>query len=236
MIRAFRKAILALTLGAGLGALALFAFFPVLRGATCPGCYGLEPVSRALFVEAEMPPPARAALAAEIAAARGRIAQLFGPAQAHLRILACETEACDRQLGGRGAAAVTYSLGSLSVVRLAPRGRTPTILTHELTHTETHARLGLGGQLSHRIPTWMDEGIAVLVSDDPRYLGPGTGGARCLKKPRESLPATPRRWGRAAAQDRDIYAEAGCAVLLWMAENGGWAGLWARVAAGRPLP
>ncbi|MFD2175353.1 hypothetical protein [Rhodobacter lacus] len=236
MIRALRKAILALVLGAGLGVVALFVFFPVLRGAACPGCYGLEPVSTTLFVEAGMPDHARGALATEIAAARGRIAQVFGPARAHLRILACASAACDRRLGGRGAAAVTYSLGAVSVVRLAPRGLTPTVLTHELTHTETHARLGIWGQVSNRMPIWMDEGIAVLVSDDPRYLRPGTGPERCLKPPRAPLPVAPRSWGPVAAQDRSIYAAAACATLLWMEKNGAWAGVWRRLAARKPLP
>ncbi|MBZ4021611.1 hypothetical protein CKO11_03950 [Rhodobacter sp. TJ_12] len=236
MSKAIRKAILALALGAGLGAFALLAFFPVLRGAVCPSCYGLEQVSPVLFVEAEMPAHARHALLAQLDQAHRKIAQIFGPAQAHLRILACETDACDRRLGGRGAAAVTYSLGAYSVVRLAPRGLSPTILTHELTHTETHARLGVLRQVGQRMPTWMDEGIAVIVSDDPRYLRAGQGVARCRKPPRADLPVSPHDWGGLAAQDRDIYAEAACATLRWMAKKGGWSALWARLDAGAPLP
>lgn len=122
------------------------------------------------------------------------------------------------------------------MVRLAPRGLTPTILTHELTHAEIHARLGIGGQVARRLPRWMDEGIAVIVSDDPRYLGPGAGGQRCLRAPRADLPATPGRWVALAARERDIYAEAACATLLWQAENGGWAGVRGRLGAGAPLP
>ena len=92
---------------------------------------------------------------------------------------------CDARLGGRGAAAVTYSLGPISIVRIAPRGLSPTVLTHELAHTETHARLGFIGQLSRRMPTWFDEGLSVVISNDPRYLGPGSGPARCLRVPRD---------------------------------------------------
>ncbi|PTV94788.1 hypothetical protein C8J27_10656 [Rhodobacter aestuarii] len=236
MRKSFRKAILALALGAGLGAVALLVFFPALRGALCPSCYGLEQVSSELFVEAEMPLHARLALLREVAQARGQIEAALGPARAHLRILACQSDACDRRLGGRGAAAVTYSLGPISVVRLAPRGLSLTILTHELTHTETHARMGALGQLRGRMPTWMDEGVAVIVSNDPRYLGPGQGAERCLKRPRATLPVSPFIWGPLAGQDRDIYAEAACATLMWMDKNGGASALWARLDAAEPLP
>lgn len=236
MIRRIAKILAALALGAGLGLGALLWFLPALRGGICPGCMGLEEVTPALWVEASMPDHARRALAAEVEAARARIAAFYGPPRAHLRILACESRACDRRLGGRGAAAVTYSLGPVSVVRLAPRGLNATILTHELAHTETHARLGLIGQVTNRMPTWFDEGLSVVISGDPRYLGPGSGAARCLRAPRADLPASPFDWAPLAAKDRMLYAEAGCAVEIWLSENGHLAGLLARMDAGGALP
>ena len=220
-----RISLLALALGAGLGLAALLAFLPALRGAACPRCFGLDPAGAGLWVEASMPAHARVALAAEVRAARARIAAFYGPPRAHLRLIACESAACDRRLGGRGAAAVTYSLGSVSVVRLAPRGLSATVLTHELAHAETHAQLGLRGQLGGRLPTWFDEGLSVVISDDPRYLGPGQGAARCRRAPRADLPETPFDWAPLAARDPGLYAEAGCAVLRWLAAEGGAAGL-----------
>ncbi|MPL73047.1 hypothetical protein SDC9_18840 [bioreactor metagenome] len=231
-----RISLLALALGAGLGVAALLAFLPALRGAACPRCFGLEPAGGGLWVEASMPAHARAALAAEVRAARARIAAFYGPPRAHLRLIACETAACDRRLGGRGAAAVTYSLGPVSVVRLAPRGLSATVLTHELAHAETHAQLGLRGQLGGRLPTWFDEGLSVVISDDRRYLGPGQGVARCRRAPRADLPATPFDWAPLAARDPGLYAEAGCAVLHWLQDSGGAAGLRARFAAAAALP
>ena len=248
MRRALQKAILAVVLGAALGLLALLAFFPVLRGALCPGCYGLARVAPGVWAEARMTPPEREALLHAVAAAQAQVLRAFGASRAHLRLLACATPACDRRLGGRGAAAVTYSLGSVAVVRVAPGGQSALILAHELTHTETHARLGVWGQVRGHMPVWMDEGLAVIVSNDPRHLGPaqgpgdgpgpavGLGVERCLRPPRADLPATPAGWGRRAATSRDIYAEAACATLVWMAQNDGWSGLWARIEAGKPLP
>ena len=182
-----------------------------------------------------MPEPDRLHLIAEVAAARAQVAQALGPGRGHLRLLACQSAGCDRRLGGRGAAAVTYSLGPFAVVRISPRGLSTTILAHELTHVALHARMGVAGQLADRLPAWADEGLAVLVSDDPRYLAPGTGADRCRKTPRPDLPETAGDWLRLAAQERDIYAEAACAMLRWMAENGGWAGVWAVVDGTRSL-
>jgi len=236
MIRTTLKTLSALVIGAALGVAALAWFLPVLRGAICPGCYGLERVTSTLWVEAEMPQHARRALVAEVDSSLATIAAFYGAPRANLRILACLSDDCDARLGGRGAAAVTYSLGPVSIVRIAPRGLSPTVLTHELAHTETHARLGLIGQLSRRMPTWFDEGLSVVISNDPRYLGPGSGPARCLRVPRDNLPASPFDWAPVAAGDPMLYADAACAVEAWLAANGGLSALIADLQAGRALP
>lgn len=236
MIRAFRKGVLALALGAALGVVALLWFFPALRGGACPVCYGLERAAPGLWVEPAMPTAARTALAAEVASARAAIAAFYGPSQAHLRLIACSTTACDRRLGGRGAAAVTYSLGRWSVVRLGPRGLNQTILTHELAHTETHARLGLWGQLTGQMPAWFDEGLSVLISQDARYLLPGEDAAQCRKSPRKNLPTSAFDWAPMAGRERMLYAEAACAVALWLDANGGRAALLTRLETGAAFP
>lgn len=236
MMRRIRTILIALLSGAALGLLALAWFFPVLRGAACPPCAGLERAEAGLWVEAEMPEHARAALAAQIRAARGRVADFYGPPQARLIVLACMSDACDRRLGGRGAAAVTYSLGAHSVVRIAPQGLSPVVLTHEFAHTETHARLGVFAQITGRMATWFDEGLSVLISNDPQYLRPGFGPGRCLAAPPAELPKTPHSWARQAARDPTLYAQAACAVLLWAGANGGLAQIHTELAQGRRLP
>jgi hypothetical protein len=83
-------------------------------------------------------------------------------------------------------------------VMLSPRGIDAVIAAHELAHVELHERLG-----SHagHVPQWFDEGLAVLVSDDPRYLRPETAVDRCLVASDEALPATLPEWLRAAGAD-----------------------------------
>lgn len=234
-MRAVRLSLLAIVVGAGLGAAALVWFLPALRGAVMPWAFGLERTGPGVWVEGTMTPAARADLVAGIAAARARIAAFYGPPRAHLTVLACATEACDRALGGRGAAAVTYSAGAVSVLRLAPRGLDPVILTHELAHAETHARLGLWGQISGRMPVWFDEGLSVVISGDPHYLG-GAPGAACLRAPRPDLPASPFDWAPQAAADRRLYAEAACAVLDWAKRHGGLAAIPEALDQGARLP
>ena len=234
-MRAVRLSLLAILVGAALGAAALLWFLPALRGALMPRAFGLDRAVPGVWVEGAMTPAARADLVAGIAAARARVAAFYGPPRAHLSVLACATEACERALGGRGAAAVTYSAGAVSVLRLAPRGLDPVILTHELTHAETHARLGLWGQISGRMPVWFDEGLSVVVSGDPDYLGPSPGRA-CLRRPRPDLPASPFDWAPAAAADRRLYAEAACAVLDWADRHGGLAAIPAALEQGARLP
>lgn len=231
-----RLSLLAILAGALLGAAALLWVLPALRGALVPRAFGLEQTAPGIWVEARMTPPARAALVAEIDAARARIAAFYGAPRAHLRVLACDSNACERALGGRGAAAVTYSAGAVSVVRTGPRGRDPVILTHELAHAETHARLGLWGQITGRMPIWFDEGLSVLISADPQYLYVAGGRRTCLRPPRADLPQSPFDWAPAAAADRMLYAEAACAVLLWADRHDGLAAIPAALEQGARLP
>ncbi|MEU4704615.1 hypothetical protein [Nonomuraea dietziae] len=123
----------------------------------------------------------------------------------------CLSDDCYRRIGGgreRGIAVLNRS------VMLSPRGADPVIASHELTHVELHARLN-----GAEVPQWFDEGLAVLVSDDPRYLA--STGDRCLLDSRRPLPATLEDWLRTATADPQLYAEAACQVNRWAGTNGG---------------
>ncbi len=214
-----------------LGAASVPFVMPALAAFACPSCYGLERITPALFVEAAMPAQDRAKLQETIVAAEARVAGYYGAFEGHPALLACITDACDHKLGGRGARATTFTTFGGSFIRAAPRGLNETILSHEFSHVELHRRIGAWKLFMEAVPAWFDEGVAVVVSDDERYLKPGvTGARRCTALPERPLPDGHFSWGAAAGKTPGLYAQAACGVLIWMDANGGRTGFLAALA------
>jgi len=206
-----------------LGTALVVLVWPAVAAYLCPSCYGLERVTDSLFVEPAMSVEDRRMLQETVARAAGQVASFYGSIDRQPILLACASEDCDRKLGGRGARANTYGT---TFIRLSPRGLNQTILAHEFSHVELHSRIGQFRLLTRAIPAWFDEGLAVIVSDDARYLGPGTMSAtRCLLEPQGNLPSSPFQWGHAAGKTPGLYAQAACRVMRWLEENGGKTGL-----------
>jgi hypothetical protein len=189
----------------------------------CPSCYGFERVTNLLFVESAMPAADRTMLREAVTQAADKVAMFYGSFDRRPTILACETDACDHRLGGRGARATTF--GTL-FIRVSRRGLNQTILAHEFSHVEFHARVGDFRLLTGSVPAWFDEGLAVIVSNDARYLGSGmTSEARCLAEPGSGLPSSPFEWAAKSGVTHDLYAQAACGVMRWLEANGGIVGL-----------
>jgi hypothetical protein len=127
--------------------------------------------------------------------------------------------------------AFAYDAGGYAVIRFSPRGLSRVIITHELTHVEVHERIGFLNHMRGAFPAWFDEGLAVLLSDDPRYLKPGrTAAERCQPTPDGELPSTPLSWDEMAGKSEWIYAKAACEVMRWMDANGGKEGVLSAIA------
>lgn len=207
--------------------------YPALAAVACPWCYGLERAEERLLVGAEMPRSIRDGIAGDLASARKAVAGVLGPTEARPFILACSTNACDRRVGGhgdRGARAEAFTTPFLAVVRFGPRGLDRTILEHELAHVTMHEIVGAGAVMDGRFPAWLNEGLAVIVSNDERYLRPGrTADERCRIAPEGPLPASPFEWAPAAGRDPSIYARSACAALHWLEANRGVPGLLDRL-------
>lgn len=71
------------------------------------------------------------------------------------------------------------------------------------------------------MPAWFDEGLAVVVSDDLRYLRPDIITDRCLVEPALDLPVERFEWASRSAADHSLYTHAACRVLRWMKSHGG---------------
>jgi hypothetical protein len=200
---------------------------PALAAYACPACYGLEEVTPSLYVEVAMAAKDRAKLQETVATAETKVAGFYGSYNGRPTLLACASADCDRKLGGRGARAVAYVTLAGTFIRIAPAGLNETILAHEFSHVELNRRVGR----AKTVPAWFDEGVAVIVSDDERYLKSGGEGAqRCAAQPDGQLPESPFEWAPAAGKTPGLYAQAACAVLHWMDANGGRPGLLTALA------
>ncbi|WP_417239487.1 eCIS core domain-containing protein [Celeribacter halophilus] len=196
--------LVALGLGFGIG-LGLLGRSPVLAG-VCPTCFGFREIAPQVYSELRGPTTS-VPLLTRLARAEARVADVFGP-QARPRILICYTETCNKVMGDMDARAMTY--GS-HLFYLTPDGHDTEIIAHELTHVALHRQIGLRGQMG--FPAWLDEGIAVWVSRDPRFdLNPDT-----CDPGQGALPIKSHDWRHsAAARDASAYAQAGCRVAQWV--------------------
>lgn len=225
--RLLRIALIAVLTLAFAGVLLVVVRWPAVAAVACPECYGMQPLAADVYVERDLPPAERERIARVVAVARQRISAFYGPATSDPRILVCTTPSCYRRIGGGGEAGVAVLNHALM---LAPRGATEVIASHELSHVELRQRLR--GAV---VPQWFDEGLAVLVSNDPRYLKPEGSKDRCRVEPGGQLPVTLEAWLQAAKADERVYARSACAVDRWAKARGGRAAitnLIERLAAG----
>ncbi|MCP3802633.1 hypothetical protein NLX83_25500 [Allokutzneria sp. A3M-2-11 16] len=188
--------------------------FPSIAATTCPRCYGLVPVEDGLYAERDVSDADRQRLVALHREANQRVTDFYEGRKSKPIVLACLTPECYRRIGGGGERGV--AVGNQAVM-LSPRGIDPAIAAHELSHVELHARLGSAGE----VPQWFDEGLAVLVSDDPRFLLPRNVADRCRVAAQGPLPQTLDEWLRAASADEQMYAKAACQVHRWAEAHGG---------------
>lgn len=217
--------IITLLIALGAATVAVLHFtFPAAAAALCPSCYGFADLGDGIYVEGSMPADYRMTAKATVETARARVRTFYGDLESSPRVLLCATDACYRPLGG-GSRGLTLLDQALI---LSPRGTNTVIATHELAHAELHKRIGFGATLSRSVPQWFDEGLAVVVSDDPRYLAPGPD--RCRLEPGGSLPSSRAAWIE-SAENTDLYARAACKVSRWLDTHGGSAGVLRLVAS-----
>ena len=187
---------------------------PGARLAVCPYCYGFERLQEKIYVESGTPPAMQQSVITAVQISRARVTEFFTTRQSNPVIFFCLTETCYRRAGGQGISRGMTFAGALLV---SPRRPDGTVTTHEWTHEEVLERLGPNLRL---VPAWFNEGLAVYVSDDKRFLAPAGSGDRCLIEPTGDLPETQARWTETTTYDSSVFARAGCRVSRWLARKG----------------
>ncbi|MCK2217155.1 hypothetical protein MF672_025695 [Actinomadura sp. ATCC 31491] len=196
--------------------------FPSVAATTCPGCYGLTELQDGVYTEPDLTPAQRSQVIQSVAQARQLVTAFYGARRTDPSLLVCLTDSCYRRIGGgqeRGIAILNRA------VMLSPRGVNPVIAAHELSHVELHSRL----PSADAVPHWFDEGLAVVVSNDSRYLAPPSAQDRCLIVPDGPLPATLDEWLATGTKDPAIYAKSACRTSRWLRAHGDRAGLLAQL-------
>jgi len=182
--------------------------YPSLAATTCPGCYGLTRVGGDVYSERGLTAVQTTQLADLAADARRRVEEFYGHRVSEPRLVACFTDECYDRIGGGGEKGVAVLNRA---VMLSPRGLDAVIAAHEMAHVELNQRL------DHEVPQWFNEGLAVVISRDPRYLG-----EHCRVPFDGPLPETLPDWLDAASADpQTYYSRAACRVQRWLDANGG---------------
>jgi hypothetical protein len=202
-----------------LAAVAVLVFaFTSVAATTCPRCFGLVALRDGLYTERGLSPADQRRLVDLYTDANQRVSDFYQGRESAPSVLACFSTGCYSRIGGGGERGVAVLNRA---VMLSPRGIDPVIAAHELSHVEFHERLGAQRE---QIPQWFDEGLAVLVSDDSRYLLANTAADRCRVTSGASdgaLPSTLDAWLGAASADEQVYAKAACRVSRWVGAHGG---------------
>jgi hypothetical protein len=168
-----------------------------------------------------------------VAAARQRVRDFLGETRSSPRVLVCLSADCYGRIGGGGEKGQTLRD---RVVALSPGGADVVIASHELVHAEMFRRLG--SSRYDRVPRWFHEGLAVLVSDDPRYLTGRAAGERCPIDHAEALAAVRAASAPSPDAPLDFYRNGACVADRWVATHGGAPAvqdLIRRLLAGEPF-
>ena len=193
---------------------------PHLRAYLCPSCAGFQQVAPRIYADGQATEAQIAAALQAFDAAEALVLDFYPDRASDPVWLLCLSGRCGRRDGPRPRAIAYLDL----FIFVYPEGATTTILAHELAHTELRQRAGSRRRLvSQAVPAWFDEGLAVYLSQDTRYLdlqdGVVTG---CKAGDWPEPPAAQRAFNRQAANQAEaLYTASAWRVIDWLEAHGG---------------
>lgn len=189
-----------------------------LSAGLCPSCFGFEKIGNNLYIEkgANLNQIQNALNYEKTAISEVR--EYFPDFKAGQRTLVCHSIACEEKLKITKAKANTYRTW---LVVISSRGFEQVFFTHEFSHVALHEIAGIGANPSGIFPVWFNEGLAVIISKDKRYINPDkTGIARCIDKDIKNVPNLQIQWGAYVSKDLMVYSRSACRVSLWLEKYG----------------
>lgn len=202
-------------------ALAWFLYSePHVRTYLCPACSGFRQVAPRIYVDQQATDAQIGAALQDLATAEGLVLDFYPERRSGAVWLLCLSGECGVRTSPTPLAMAYMNL----FVFVYPEGATPTILAHELAHTELHQRAGSSRRFfSQAVPTWFDEGLAVYISHDTRYLDVENGAVTGCKAGNWPQPPSDQRTFRrlGATEAEAIYTASACQVIDWIDRHGG---------------
>lgn len=208
------------------GGMALLLSARSLVAFACPTCFGMTRLAEGLLIEQDAGDEVRRRMIAARSEAQRRLSAFYPHKLGKPDVIACSTWRCYQRFGGgapqdgrvtpKGVAHGAY------YIKLSPDGTSEelaaAILAHELAHIELHKRLGLI-RTAWGLPVWFDEGLAVIISKDPRAKY-GEKAFQALPLADRELPldqlATLRTWRQSFRAGKPVYTIAAHHVRTWL--------------------
>lgn len=161
VLRGLLAAVL-LSIGGAMAAVAI----PGPQRLLAPGWFGFEEIAPGIYGPPRMASGDAASALEAIDRSKRTVSAFFGYQTPMPMIVLCPEGACTDTFGDSRVRGIAYGK---RVIRLNDAGINRTIATHELMHTALKSEIGEWRGFFDAIPAWFDEGLAVLVSDDPRF-------------------------------------------------------------------
>lgn len=195
-----------------------------------PGQAGMQAMAGTgdlrVYVEPAMPDGQRAELLRQITLGRAQVQRFWGPLLTAPVFVACSSADCAARFDVLGPRAAAFAD---QAIRLSPRGLAAPLVAHEWSHAELYRRVG-GWWRARSIPRWFDEGLAVLVADEPMHSEANWQAIRqqSLATPRlaellsfadwaRAMPAYGETAGDVPGNLRRVYTTAGHELRRWLA-------------------
>lgn len=193
-------------------ATAVFMTLPVL-----PGFRGMTHAGDRLWIDRKATPEQISLIRDHVAQAERQVSTELDSYQPHPQWQVCVTAECDQRFRLHARGLTWLDL----IVQISARGfEDQGFYTHEAVHAELHDATGLVGGITGKLPVWLDEGVAVLISHAPIYPDNPQACATIRDIP---TPETKEDFallaGPAGENAPQAYLAAACATLAWIAEG-----------------